>query len=105
MEVTATYDTEIVRQLLKLGTLQDVRNQTRPGKPLHGALVRRGAFSVRKVKNALPLYVRRRLAAQLGRVSPRFLDNSHSRECPHPQCGGLAVEWEGRTLCENGHQG
>jgi hypothetical protein len=98
-----TYDTETVRQLLGLKTLQDVRNLTRPGKPLHDALVRRGSFDQRKVKKFLPIFIRRELAAQLGRTSPRFLDDSHSVKCS--QCNGIAVEWEGSLLCENGHNG
>lgn len=100
---TATYDTETVRQLLGLRTTEDVWNLTRPGGALHNAQVRRGAFSTQKVRNVRARFVRRALAAQLGRVSPRFLDNSHSRTCA--ECGAIAVEWEGRTLCENGHQG
>lgn len=97
----ATYDTETVRQLLGLGSLQDVWNLTRPGKPLHEALVRRGSFNKQMVKRAQAQFIRRELAAQLGRRSPRFLDNSHSATCP--QCNGVAVEWEGSLLCENGH--
>lgn len=102
MDITATYDTETVRQLLDLRTLEDVQNLTRPGKPLHKARVRRGSFHKGMVKAARPQFVRRKLAAQLGRVSPRFLDDSHSRNCS--QCSGVAVEWESRTLCENGHE-
>lgn len=97
----ATYDTETVRQLLKLRTLEDVRNLTRPGKPLADALVRRGSFNRHKVKKLQAKFIRRELAAQLGRISPRFLDDSHSVTCP--KCPGVAVEWEGRTACENGH--
>lgn len=97
----ATYDTETVRQLLGLRTLEDVWNLTRLGKPLHNAQVRRGSFSQRRVKSVQAQFIRRKLAAKLGRVSPRFLDNSHSVRCP--QCPGIAVEWEGRTLCENDH--
>jgi hypothetical protein len=103
MEPQPTYDTETVRQLLGLKTLQDVRNLTRPGKPLHDALVRRGSFDQRKVKKFLHIFIRRELAAQLGRTSPRFLDNSHTATCP--QCSGITVEWEGSLLCENGHNG
>jgi len=101
----STYDTETVRQLLGLKTLEDVRNLTRPGAALHNAQVRRGAFNTMKVAYARKKFIRRALAAQLGRTSPRFLDNSHSRRCSEPECGAIAVEWEGRTLCENGHQG
>ena len=101
MDTHPTYDTETVRDLLGLDTTKDVWNLTRPGKPLHGAQVRRGAFSPQKVRNLRAQFVRRALAQRLGRISPRFLNHSHSRTCP--QCGALAVEWEGRTLCESGH--
>lgn len=96
-----TYDTETVRQLLGLRSLQDVWNLTRPGKPLHDAQVRRGSFNKQMVKRAEAQFIRRELAAQLGRKSPRFLNDSHSAACP--QCIGVTVEWEGSLLCENGH--
>lgn len=98
---TPTYDTETVRQILGLRTLEDVWNLTKSGGALHDAQIRRGAFSTQKVRNVRNRFVRRALARRLGRVSPRFLDNSHSRTC---DCGALAVEWEGRTLCENNHE-
>lgn len=100
--LTPTYDTEAVRQLLGLRTLEDVWNLTRPGGALHDAQIRRGAFNTQKVRNVRARFVRRALAAQLGRVSPRFLDHSHSRSCS--ECGAIAVKWEGRTLCENNHE-
>jgi len=105
INIKPTYDTETVRQLLDLPRLQDVRNLTRPGKPLFEALIRGGArgrydpFKVRRVRTQM---IRRRLAETLGRISPRFLRESHSRTCG--TCGGIAVEWEGKVLCENGHQ-
>lgn len=98
----ATYDTETVRQMLGLPNAQDVRNLTRKGAALHRALIARGRFDVRKVRRARAQFIRRRLAASLGRTSPRFLPDSHSRECP--QCGGIAVLWNGIILCENDHK-
>lgn len=100
-KIQPVYTTEQVRQILGLPHAQDVRNLTRTGKALHKALVARGAFSAHRVQWVRKKMVRRRLAEQLGRISPRFLDESHSCACP--ECQGLAVEWEGRILCENGH--
>lgn len=102
MDIQTTYDTETVRQLLGLKSKQDVWNLTRPGKPLHDAQVRRGSFNKHMVKQAQAQFIRRELAAQLGRTSPRFLDHSHTTKCP--QCTGVTVEWEGSLLCENGHR-
>lgn len=97
-----TFDTESVRVLLDLPTLQDVKNLTRRGKALHGALVGRGRFDVNKVRRVRAQMIRRRLARALGRSNPRFVPDDHSRECK--ECKGIAVEWEGAILCENGHR-
>lgn len=100
-----TYDTESVRRLLDLPSAQDVRNLTRPGKPLYEALIRddgaRGRYNVRRVHRVRSQMIRRRLAETLGRISPRFLPESNSRTCE--TCEGIAVEWDGKILCENGH--
>lgn len=104
-EPRATYDTETVRRILGLPSAQDVRNLTRRGKSLYKALIRdggpRGRFEVQRVNKLHKKMVRRALASKLGRTSPRFLHDRHSRTCE--TCGGLAVEWEGRILCENEH--
>jgi len=102
----STYDSETVRELLsqasgKQFTAQDIRGLAKKGRPLNKARVRRGSYSVVTVKHLVDKFTRRRLAAQLGRISPRFLDSSRSRDCP--QCRGIAVEWGDRVLCENGH--
>jgi len=96
-----TYDTETVRQLLGLETPRKVWDLCRRGYSLHGTQVRRGSFDKRKIDILRAQFIRRRLAGKLGRISPRLIDNSHSRTCP--ECKGIAVEWEGRTLCEKGH--
>ena len=103
----STYDSETVRDILsqaagKQFTPQDIRGLAKKGRPLNKARVRRGSYSVITVKHLVDKFTRRRLAAQLGRISPRFLDSSHSRDCP--QCGETAVEWAGRILCEKGHE-
>jgi hypothetical protein len=103
----STFDTETVRRLIshasgKDFTARDIHSLTRKGRPLHRAQVRRGSFSTVIIGRLVDKFTRRRLAQALGRISPRFLDDSHSRTCP--ECRGLAVEWDGRTLCENGHQ-
>ena len=111
----STYDSETVRDILsqaagKQFTPQDIRGLAKKGRPLNKARVRRGSYSVITVKHLVDKFTRRRLAAQLGRISPRFLDDSHSRDCPArehaggPECGGTAVEWAGRILCEKGHE-
>jgi hypothetical protein len=103
----STYDSETVREILsqasgKQFTAQDIRGLAKKGRPLNKARVHRGSYSIIIVKRLEDKFTRRRLAAQLGRISPRFLDNSHSRDCP--KCGGTAVEWSGAILCENDHQ-
>lgn len=107
--VRTLYDTAGVCQLLSyaLGkpvTPADVRNLSRPHAALHKAMApggTRGTFLPARVKRLALKMIRRRLAEGLGRVSPRFLDNSHSRICS--QCRAVAVEWGGAVACENGH--
>lgn len=103
-----TYDTETVRQMVEAATASptnatDIKNLSRPGNLLGDAKVRPGVFSKEKTRRVITAILRRRLAAQLGRVSPRLLDDSHSITCR--TCGGVAVKWEGRWLCEEGHGG
>lgn len=103
-EIKTSYDTESVRLILGLPRAQDVRNLTRPGKPLHDALIRggpRGRFDPQRVRMLQKKMIRRKLAATLGRTSPRMLSEDHSRHCQ--ECQGIAVEWDGTILCENGH--
>jgi hypothetical protein len=104
--IKPTYDTEAVRAMVEQATgtptkEQDVWNACREGKALAEAVVRRGVFDVKKTKTILAQMHRRRLAASLGRVSPRFLDSSHDAVCP--TCKELAVTWEGRSICINEH--
>ena len=83
----------------------DVRNLSRPGAALHDARSQggtRGTFDPHRVWIVAHKMIRRRLAAEMGRISPRFLEYSHSRDCL--QCEGIAVEWGGRVLCEKGHK-
>jgi hypothetical protein len=98
----STYDTETTRELLGLESAQDVYNLTRPGALLHGARIRAGSFDQWRVHTARKTLIRYRLAAKLGRISPRYIDHSHDRACA--TCQGIAVEWEGWVLCENGHK-
>lgn len=103
----ATYDTETVRQMVELATgapatLQDVANLCRPGCAMADAVLRRGVFQTHKTRRVIEQLTRRRLAFQLGRTSPRFLGDEATTACPH--CAGIAVLWDGVTLCENGHQ-
>lgn len=95
------YDTEAVRLLLELDSPQEVYNMSRPGHVLHSAHIRRGVYNKHKVDVLRAQFIRRRLAARLGRISPRLLDDSASRTCN--QCKSLAVMWEGKFLCEEGH--
>lgn len=101
-----SYDTETVRQMMELAVGEsvaqmDLWNLCKPGKLLHKAVIRPGVFSVSRTRKAIAKLLRRRLAASLGRTSPRFLDPDHDRECH--TCKGLAVEWERSVLCENNH--
>ena len=102
------YDHETVRLMVaeataSITTSQDVSNLCRPGALLHSAVIRPGFFNKTKTQRAIAAILRRRLAAQLGRTSPRLLDKSHDLTCN--TCGGIAVEWEGSWLCENRHGG
>jgi len=103
------YDTETVRRMVETATgtptsQQDLWNLCRPGKAMAFAALHRGAFDVRKTRRVIEQLTRRRLAAQLGRTSPRLPANELNAVCPHPDCDGIAVKWEGITLCEHGHQ-
>lgn len=105
---TAGYDTETVRLMVEEATAtptttQDIWNLARPGALLDKAQIRRGYYSGQKTRRVIAAMLRRRLATQLGRTSPRLLDDSHSIKCK--TCQGIAVEWEGRWLCERGHGG
>lgn len=103
-----TYDTEDVRRLLEVATghpctIMDVSNLSRPGKMLRSARVRKGVYNQKAVMDVMTAITRRRLATQLGRTSQQYLDLSHAIACP--DCKGIAVEWEGKYLCENNHTG
>lgn len=102
------YDHETVRLMVEeatasITTSQDVSNLCRPGALLHSCVIRPGFFKKAPTQRVVISMLRRRLAAQLGRTSPRLLDKSHDLTCN--TCSGIAVEWEGSWLCENGHGG
>jgi len=102
------FDTETVRKMMEEATgrpttLADVANQVRPGKLLDRAQVRPGFFKKSETAKVITAMLRRRMAAQLGRKSPRRLAETHSIKCR--TCGGIAVKFEGRWLCEKGHGG
>jgi len=102
------YDTETIRQMVEIATgsptsAEDIKNLSRPTNLLGEAKIRPGFYSKGKSRRIITAMLRRRLAAQLGRVSPRLLDDSHSITCR--TCGGVAVKWDGRWLCEEGHGG
>ena len=102
------YDTEQVRQLLEAAsgepkTIMDVQNLLRPGKILKHTHIRPGSFDRRGVNEVMDAVLRRRLARELGRISPRFLDLDDCIDCP--ECGAVAVRWEGKWKCESGHEG
>lgn len=101
------YDTETVRQMVEEATAQDATTQTvwdlcRPGAPLEKAQIRPGFFSHVKTVKVIRLLLTRRLAAQLGRTSPRL---DHGLETRCNTCHGVAAVWDRRWLCENGHGG
>ena len=102
------YDTEAVRQMLEEAlaepqTLGDVANKCRPGGLLEKAHLRGSFFDGFQTRRIMTDILRRRLAAQLGRKSPRLLGPEADIDCI--SCGGIAVKWDGRWLCENGHGG
>lgn len=105
---TPGYDTEAVRQMVETAraeatTLDDIYNISRPGATLGKAQIRPGFFDRRKVNAVVRGMLRRRLLAQLGRSSPRLPGPEYDTTCQ--TCGGEAVKFEGRWLCENGHGG
>jgi len=81
-------------------TLQDVYNLARSGAPLGKAQIRPGFFDKARTTPVIKSMLRRRLLAQLGRVSKRLPGPEYDTHCR--TCGGHAVKWEGRWLCENG---
>lgn len=81
----------------------DLLNQCRPGKPLEDARVRRGVYDKRAIDMLVAAKIRRRLARDLGRISSRYLEMDHALKCP--ECGAIAVTWEGKWKCEAGHTG
>lgn len=102
------YDTEGIRQLVEEATgssttLQDVYNLARRGAPLDGAQIRPGFFDKARSDKVIKSMRRRRLLGQLGRVNPRLPGPEFDTHCL--SCGGHAVKFEGRWLCENGHGG
>jgi hypothetical protein len=106
--IKSGYDNETVRKMLEIATakdctLQDVSNLCRRGALLYHAQIHPGFFGKVRTDHVITAILRRRLAAQLGRVSPRLLDSSHDLTCN--TCQGIAVKWEGRWLCQNGHGG
>ena len=106
--IKSIYDTEQVRQLLEAAegepkAVIDVHNLLRPGKLLEHTYIRRGSYDRRGVNEIMTAILRRRLARDLGRISPRLLDVDHDIECP--ECGAVAVRWDGKWKCEDGHQG
>lgn len=99
------YDTEAVRQMVEAATAsptspQDVYNLARRGAPLNRAQIRPGFFEKGKTDPVIKAMLRRRLLAQLGRVSPRLPGPEFDTHCL--TCGGHAVKWEGKWLCEKG---
>lgn len=107
-KIRSGYDPEAVRKLLEYAAgepkrIMDVFNLARPGKALEEAQVRRSFFDKARTDRVIAAYLRRRLAKQLGRMSPRFLGPDHELTCI--SCQGIAVKWQGRWLCENGHGG
>lgn len=108
LKIMPLLNTEQVRQLMEKAngrpcSASDVVNLSRPGKPLHEAVVSRGSFERAKVRIIVESIARRRLAAELGRESPRYLGEEHSILCP--ACGGVAVRWAGSWKCLDGHTG
>lgn len=99
------YDTEAVRQMVEKATgsttsLQDVYNLARKGAPLDRAQIRPGFFDKARTTPVIKALQRRRLLGQLGRKSPRLPGPEFDTHCR--TCGGHAVKWEGKWLCENG---
>ena len=105
---TPGYDTETVRQLVEQASgtptsTQDIWNLSRAASPLGKAQIRPGFFHKTRVQAVVKSMLRRRLLAQLGRRSPRLPGAEFETRCR--TCGGIAVIFEGRWLCENGHGG
>lgn len=102
------YDTETVRRMVEEATAtptttRDVTNLCRRGALLNKAQVHPGFFHKVKTDRVIKAMLRRRLAAQLGRTSPRLLGKENDLTCN--TCRGVGVKWEGRWLCEKGHGG
>lgn len=86
-------------------TMSDLMNQNRPGKALEEARVRRGVYDRRTVDMLVAAKLRRRLARELGRQSARFLELDYAIDCRVPGCKAIAVTWEGKWKCAEGHEG
>ena len=82
-----------------------VYNMSRPGKVLARARINNGIFDAFHTQKALRKMRRFKLAARLGRISPRYdgLDPEMEVECLY--CSSFAVKWGDKWLCENGHTG
>lgn len=102
------YATEQVRQMFEEAagapyTCKMITDLAKSGRILEGANRHPGFWSKKKVDRAVRGVLLRRLAAQLGRTSPRLLGSQNETTCL--TCEGTAVHWAGRWLCENGHGG
>jgi len=84
-------------------TNMEVANLRRPGKLLERAYIGHACYDRKATDVVIIAILRRRLASELGRTSPRLMDLGNEYICP--ECQGIAVKWEGLWKCEQGHTG